>query len=150
MVDEPGDLIGELLGPVMVDPQPNLLPEPHPQVGLLGAYLDRNQQVGRRDASLGRCDQGRLNRQQTHPMLQAKRKDPLPEDSPGGRVSERPQKSVVHGVSQSPCRARVNQAGVTPSKSTAVILYFTKSLELPTSSTLVTMPVKVLLAVPDV
>jgi len=81
-------------------------------------------------------------------MLQAKRKDPLPEDSPGGRVSERPQETIVHGVSQSPCRAQVNQAGVTPSKSTAVILYFTKSLFVPVSSTFVMTPTKVLLADP--
>ena len=149
MLDEPGDLIGELLGLVMVDPQPNLLPEPHPQVGFLSAYLDRNQQVGRRDPAVGRRDQGRLNRQQPNPVLQAKRKDPLPEYSPGGRVSKRPQETIVHGVSQSPCRAQVNQAGVMPSKSTAVILYFTKSLFEPVSSTFVITPTKVLLAEPE-
>ena len=148
MADEPGDLRREPLGLVLKHPQPNLVPKPHPQVGLLSAYLDRNQQVGRRNAAIGRRDQGRLNRQQPNPVLQAKRKDPLPEDSPGGRVSKRPQKSVVHGVSQSPCRAQVNQ-GAMPSKSTAVTFTLTKSFELPTSSTLVTVPTKELLAVPE-
>ena len=83
MSNEPGDLLGEPLGLVLKHPQPNLVPKPHPQVGLLSAYLDRNQQVGRRDAAIGRRNQGRLNREQPNPVLQAKRKDPLPEYSPG-------------------------------------------------------------------
>ena len=58
---ESGDLYGELLRLVLKDTQPNLLPEPNPQVGLLGAYLDRDEQVSRRDAVLGRRDQGRLD-----------------------------------------------------------------------------------------
>ena len=85
VLDEPGDLAGELLGAVLELTDAGLLPEPELKGALLGAYLDRHHQVGGGDAP-ARRDQGRLDSQQPHPELQAKREDPLPKEYTGGRV----------------------------------------------------------------